>query len=211
MNEIDLTKINNEWDLRKALGVVTVHGGFPYSNGECFTRSDQPGKYRLTAAAHFTWEEATKGQPYVHVGGGRGDLWNAWWPAGSVEHLDGKRVGEAKLKVTVGALPCIESVMGSDSWTPSHACGKPAIENGRCSRHAKAHAKRVEKQEQRAEAQAERDALRTRAQQADRAAREMLERESDMLEEVGLAGLTTDGSGHVTITAEALVGILRRL
>lgn len=50
-----------------------------------------------------------------------------------------------------------------------------------------------------------------REREADRAAVEHLEAHTELLEDVGLAGLVTNGDGNVTLPVETLVGLLRRL
>lgn len=77
--------------------------------------------------------------------------------------------------------------------------------------HVAAHRRRTENDAARQELYAAERARNERNREADRAAKEMLERDADLLEDLGLAGLTTDGKGHVRLSVEQLIGIIRRV
>lgn len=100
-------------------------------------------------------------------------------------------------------------------WDPEKQAKRVAwrtgqIEKRRADRVALAKARAGDFAEQDAERQRWRD-QRQREAEADRAAREMLADHADMLEDLGLADLRTNGDGNITLPVEALIGVIRRL
>lgn len=121
---------------------------------------------------------------------------------------------------------CCANVSSHDGWGDGRRCSRPAkgeipvywvgtvtkgITVPGCGTHLAAHKRSTANAEARAAESAAREAKRQREKEADRAATEMLEMHEEMLEDLGMPGLQTDGKGNITIPVENLIGLLRRL
>lgn len=204
-NTSDLTNVVNEYQLCTTLGVVGLTG---HADGFVeVTATDQPRRKGPWSAFVSDSDE------WCWVTAGRGRFVDVWLPREIAEPLAGTRVREGKITVRGPGRPCEVRVdVGHDSriYIP-RTCGQIVVEDGLCNRHLsnrnRERAKDAERQERRDRNAAEAQ----RRREADRAAREALERDADLLEDLGLGGLETDGAGHVSLTVEQLIGLVRQI
>lgn len=168
-----------------------------------------------------SWDGLTQGKPMRRVTAGRQLFVDVWLPAEIAGPLAGQQTKHGKLSVSEIGRPC-EVVISKDEgrWTSHHGCNRPAVGTvndwGRevrgCNLHVKAQERRVAKDREWREQYDAETAQRQRDKEADRAAREMLEAHTELLEDLGIRDLRTDGAGHVrNLTVEDLVGLLRRI
>lgn len=212
----------NAWDVVRRLGIKGVTTGFPYHGRRCFYEIPHNRRpWDRDRNAMQPWAEIAAGREmaYVHVARDHG-VWIAAAHADRARQLVDRN--GRKLRVTVGGEPCEgETGHGGDTGT----CGRPAV--GRlahrdtneseefarplCKRHLSIEEGVRRRDTERQQRWADERAMRTRQQEADRAAREMLDTDADLLEDLGLAHLTTDGQGHVRLSVEQLIGLVRRI
>lgn len=211
----------NGWDVVRRLGIKGIQTGFPYHGRRSFLEIPHDRKPWGDRGNHsMTWESAAAGREMAYVRLDRG--YGVWIPA---EHADRARElvdrNGRKLKVTVGGVPC-EGHTGSGGDTGT--CGVPAVGTLRrsqhgesdydwplCPRHLSIEEGVRRRETERREAWDEERRLRQHQKEADRAAREMLDEDADLLEDLGFVDLHTDGAGHVRITVEQLIGLIRRI